>query len=617
MQRRTGVLTLLSLLALAACDRPSGTMEPPEADDAPPAQGRVGPGVEAAVRTASGARVMIALAAPAAPRALIDIAALQEDVALAQEDVLLGLPRDGFVAARRFSAVPALAGTIRNEATLAQLAANPQILRIDLDVGGTGFLGNSVPFIGADLRHELSNLGEGVVVAVLDTGIDTDHPDLADDVLAQACFGDDDGSIDGVGFCPDGSDRQTGDGAAEDDAGHGTHTSGIITSAGTVSAPGVAPGAGIVAIKVLDNCSFAGCFDAFSEIVAALDYIIANNGTLGVDIINMSLGTGDMFTGDCDNATAYNMAGAAAINTLRTMGVIAFASAGNDGSGTQMGSPACLSNVVSVGATDNEDNVAGFSNSNASTDIFAPGVNIVSLSRFGGTTMASGTSMASPHAAGCAALLIEAGEATTPDAIETRLETSPFQVTDATNDLTFPRIDCRPENLPPAVGAGGPYLGLLGLAIPITNATATDPDSDPLDLTWTVNTSACTFSDANALLTTVTCTAKGVFQLTLTAEDGFYVRAATAALTVLSPAEAVEALIADVEAAGLDDQAKSLLAQLRAVLNSIANGANDVAINQLTAFINHVRAQEAKSISGGDAAEWIAAAQQIIAALQT
>ena len=156
----------------------------------------------------------------------------------------------------------------------------------------------------------------------------------------------------------------------------------------------------------------------------------------------MSFGTSDRFAGACDNAAAFTMAGAAAINTLRSMGVIAFASSGNNGSGTMMPAPGCLSNVVSVGATDNLDAVAAFSNSNATTDIFAPGVSIVSDSRTGGTTTASGTSMASPHAAGCAALLIDSGDALTPAAIETRLETSPFRVTDPKNGLSFPRIDC-------------------------------------------------------------------------------------------------------------------------------------------------------------------------------
>jgi len=191
-----------------------------------------------------------------------------------------------------------------------------------------------------------------------------------------------------------------------------------------VASPGIAPDADVVAIKSLDNCNLSGCFYSFTlNVVAALDYII-DNPQLGVSIINMSLGTGAQFVGDCDNATSWTMAGAAAINTLRDMGVTAFASAGNGGSGTTMGAPACLSNVIAVGASDDFDTVASFSDSNSKTDIFAPGVSIVSDAIGGSTIILSGTSMASPTAAGCAALLIESGEATSPDTIEARLQTS-------------------------------------------------------------------------------------------------------------------------------------------------------------------------------------------------
>jgi subtilisin family serine protease len=370
-------------------------------------------------------------------------------------------------------------------------------------------------------------------------------------------------------------------------------------------------------IKVLDNCTLSGCFNAFSEIVAALDYIIDNNATLGVGVINMSLGTSGLFTGDCDESTSFNMAGAYAINTLRNMGVTAFAASGNNGSGTQMTSPACLSNVISVGSSDNADIVAGTSNSNASTDIFAPGVNITSLSRLGGTLTGSGTSAASPHAAGCAALLIASGVATTPAAIEARLETSPFQVTDPDNGLMFPRIDCRPANLPPVVDAGGPYTVLQGLPLRLTDASATDPNGDPLGLTWGVNSVQCSFSDPRVLHPAVTCTATGIFQVTLTVMDGAYQRSDAAVLTVLSPAQAIEALMAHVQSAGLDKNAdKPLLSQLAVVLKSVLNGRPATAILQLQAFIDYVQAQAAKSIEGTDAAALIAAARQIIAALQ-
>jgi subtilisin family serine protease len=443
---------------------------------------KVGQGVEQALRRQGEARVVIALLEPSSLKASRpDLSRVRSEVAALQDRVLAAVTTLDYRPRLRFQAVPALAGTVLSDAGLAKLAAHPSVARIDLDVGGSGGLAGSVPFIGANGWHAKAITGANVVVAVLDTGIDSDHDDLGDNLIQQECFLDNDGTIDGSGLCPNGSDRQSGAGAAEDGAGHGTHVSGIITSRGTRSSVGVAPDAGIVSIKVLDNSSFSGSFAFFSEIVAALDFIINNRPD--VRVINMSLGTFALFDGDCDASTAFNMAGATAIDTLRSRGVIAFASSGNNGSGTQMTSPACLRNVVSVGATDNNNIVASFANSNASTDIFAPGVNVVSAAIGNGTTPASGTSMASPHAAGCAALFIQSGEAVTPDQIEARLESSPVQVADATNGLTFPRIDCSPR--PPAsVSISGPAIGAAGGAYTFTASTSPLTATQPLSYTW-------------------------------------------------------------------------------------------------------------------------------------
>jgi subtilisin family serine protease len=440
MYRAVTYAGLCSLLVVsAACDRPSELLVPEaEAPTAVRYEGVIGAGVLEAVRGGASPRVVVAFeAGPAAT-----VGELRTKVAAVQSALLSETGDAELFVERRYAGVPALAVSVRSEAALRRLAADPSVRRIDLDVGGTGSATTNVTMIGATERHAAGNEGEGVVVALLDSGIDTDHPDLSDDVIAQACFGDWNGWVDGSGFCPNGSDRQTGPGAAEDNAGHGTHVAGIITSRGTLGTPGVAPGAGIVAVKVLDGCSFSGCFSYFSEIVAALDYIIANNQTLGVRVVNMSLGTGAQFYGACDTATSYTMAAAAAVATLRSMGVVLVASAGNNGSGSTMPAPACLSEVIAVGATDNADVVAGFSQSNSFTDVFAPGVGVASLSRFGGVTSASGTSMAAPHVAACAALLIEAGDATTTLDIERRLGTSEVQVIDGTNGLQFPRLDC-------------------------------------------------------------------------------------------------------------------------------------------------------------------------------
>lgn len=432
-----GTVVVLALPFLAhEASRPTVAQAGPPS----PENGKVGEGVIEALQREGEANVVVALVEPPSAGApQIVLPTLRSEIGSLQRGVLSQLAPSDFGTKQAYRAIPALAGTVTN-AGLAKLLANPNVVRIDLDVGGTGSLANSVPLIDADEWHAHGSTGDNVVVAVLDTGLDTDHDDLADDLIHQECFLDDDGAIDGVGRCPNGSDRQSGAGAAESGLDHGVMTTGIVTSRGTVSSVGVAPDAEIVAIKVLDDTPPAGTFFFFSEIVAALDFIINNRPD--VKVINMSLGTYALFAGDCDNATAYNMTGAAAINTLRATGVISFAASMNNGSGTQMASPACIANVVSVGATDNTDTVASFTNSNATLDIMGPGVQITSTGLANGTATGSGTSFASPHAAGCAALFIEAGVATTPDQIEARLEVSPVQVTDPKNGLTFPRIDC-------------------------------------------------------------------------------------------------------------------------------------------------------------------------------
>jgi subtilisin family serine protease len=432
--------------------------------------------------------ILVALDVPPSAASGRDLAALRREVRGAQDAVLGNVDARDLAVRRRFEAVPAFAALARNRGAVQRLVADPRVRHVELDAGGTGMLDFSVPMIRADLRHARGNRGAGAVIAILDTGIDTDHPDLSDGIVHQACFGDDDGSIDGTGFCPGGSDRQTGAGAAEDDAGHGTHVSGIVASNGTVSSAGVAPDAGIVSIKVLDDCSFAGCFSYVSEIVAALDYVIANT-QLGVDAISMSLGTSTLYDGACDNTNATTMSVASAVNTLRTNGVLTIASAGNNGSSTQMPLPACVTNAVAVSAVDDADLIANFSNVNENTDLFAPGVGIVSLARGGGTTSANGTSMAAPHAAGCAALLVSAGDATTPAAIETRLETSPTSITDARNEVSLPRLDCVPDdNQVPAVAATNATVTVNEGATAANTGTFSDPDGDAVTLAASVGT---------------------------------------------------------------------------------------------------------------------------------
>lgn len=399
-------------------------------------------------------RVIIAFSVPAAQGAHGGAAfltsAVQAEIDSIGRRITEEFASGEFDLQRRYRSVNALAGYV-NAMGLLRLLGNPNIVRIDVDAPGAGHLAQSVPLVNLDVLYGLGLTGAGVTAAVLDSGVDTDHPDLSDDLVAERCFCDDSGA----GCCPNGSTTQSGAESAEDDNGHGTNVAGIITSGGTIAPRGGAPDVEIVAIKVLDS---GGYFCCSSDIVAALDWIINNRPD--VDIVNMSLGTFDLFTGDCDNATSDTIAFATAINTLRANGVLSFASSGNDGSGTHMPAPACVANAISVGAvwdanvgaqtilgctddTTAADQVTCFSNSNSTTDVFAPGAPTTSTGLSGGSSTYYGTSQASPLAAACAALLLEDSPSSTPASIEAALKSSSTLAIDSTNGLTFPRLDCQ------------------------------------------------------------------------------------------------------------------------------------------------------------------------------
>lgn len=415
----------------------------------------IGPGVAEQIAMSGRVRVLVLLESPV-PGPPEEVETRRAEISRRQGEVLQALGNDNFHLKHRFKAIPAFAGEI-NAAGIAALLRRPGVVRVDLDVGGTGSLAQSVPLTKADQVQAMGYTGEGITVAILDSGLDIHHPDLEDDLVDEACF-----CSGGGGCCPGGLSQQFGPGAAVDDNGHGTNVAGIVSSGGIVAPLGVAPDAGIVAIKVLDaNNSFC----CSSDIVAALDWIITDRPD--VDVVNMSLGTSALFTGDCDLAASYTFAMANAIDTLRDNGVITFAASGNNRSGTQMPAPACVQNAVStaavydanvgpvsvLGCTDistKSDQITCFSNTNSATDLLAPGAPITSSGEGGDLSTFFGTSQASPHAAGCAADLLQAIPNLTPVLIESMMESSGPQIRDPKNNLKFPRLDCLAalENLP-------------------------------------------------------------------------------------------------------------------------------------------------------------------------
>jgi subtilisin family serine protease len=329
---------------------------------------------------------------------------------------------------------------------LVALRRDPRVRAISVDAGGRGGLVESLPIIEVPGLRARGIDGGGTTVAVLDTGIDTDHPDFAGRITGERCFCD---NLDGSGCCPGGTTERSGPGAAEDDNGHGTHVTGIAAGGGAVAAQGVAPRANIVAVKVMDS---GNRFRSFTQIFQGLQWIADERPD--VDVINMSLGSDALFLpGDCAGS-AISFGLQPVIARLRDRGVLITASTGNNGSTTRTWLPACMDEVLGIGATydtdgghcgvlaGTPDDVACFTNSSASMDLLAPGVSTTASYRGGGTATLSGTSMAAPHVAGTIALLKQvAGRALPSDVVQDVLTRTGQPVVDTRNGLTFPRID--------------------------------------------------------------------------------------------------------------------------------------------------------------------------------
>jgi subtilisin family serine protease len=184
------------------------------------------------------------------------------------------------------------------------------------------------------------------------------------------------------------------DAVADDCNGHGTHTAGTIAG----NTYGVAKGVKLVAVRVLD-CQGSG---SYSQIIAGVDWVTKN--AVKPAVANMSLGGSAGST--LDNAVKNSIAS----------GVTYAVAAGNDNTDACNTSPARLADAITVGATDSADNRASFSNYGSCLDIFAPGVNITSTYNTSdtSTTRMSGTSMATPHVTGAAALVLAASPTATP-----------------------------------------------------------------------------------------------------------------------------------------------------------------------------------------------------------
>ncbi|MCL7475717.1 MAG: S8 family peptidase [ANME-2 cluster archaeon] len=271
----------------------------------------------------------------------------------------------------QFDIIPAIAAEVPVQA-LYGLSHNPKIDIIEPDAVAHA-MGQVTPWgidrVQAPQTHANGITGMGVNVAIIDTGIDYNHPDLASNYM---------GGYDYVNLDTD----------PFDDAGHGTHVAGTVAAINNnFGVIGVSPEVNIYALKVLD----ASGSGSYSNIISAIDWARTHN----IDVASMSLGGGfnsRLLSRACDNA--YKS------------GVLLVAAAGNE-AGT-VSYPAAYSSVIAVSATDQNNNIAWFSNFGTQVELAAPGVNINSTTMNGGYSgdTWSGTSMATPHVTGVAALVL-------------------------------------------------------------------------------------------------------------------------------------------------------------------------------------------------------------------
>jgi len=398
------------------------------------------------LQTQDRARVVVALVRPPGD---IGFGSQRESaIAARRQRVLAAVPTGEFAVARSYRMVSAVAGEVTQEG-LAALLESPDVARVDLDVGGQGALGESLRMVGAHDLAEQGVDGHGVVVAIVDSGIDGGHPDLEGALIGEFCACENE---DGSGCCPDGSREQSGEGSAVDDWGHGTAVAGVVRSSGQVAPRGVAPAVELVGVKVLDQ---DGIFAWSSQVVAGLDWLLAERDD--VDVVNMSLGTFARYDGHCDEEEAWILAFAEAIEGLRARGTLSFACTGNEAEAHEMEVPACVESTVAVGAVYDEDfdtfasgvcvdtdaaagAVCCFSNSSPALDLVAPGAWITTSDPGSSTRTGWGTSYASPHAAGAAALLIQLDPELMPDDIEAMLKTGGVLAFDDRTGLEHPSL---------------------------------------------------------------------------------------------------------------------------------------------------------------------------------
>jgi subtilisin family serine protease len=329
---------------------------------------------------------------------------------------------------RDFSHLPLMLLRCRSSRGLSSIIVQGEVLAVYENNPIELHLAESLPLVGQPQTYDYGYGGNGVSVAVIDTGVD----------YTRAAFG----------FCtapgsPAGcrvvysADIATEDNSL-DDYGHGTNVAGIVA--------GIAPEAAIISLDI-----FSGGSSSDALVLAAINWAIANQDSYNIAALNLSLGNGVKYTQPCSNTRTNPYV--VAVGDAKAAGILTVASSGNNGFLDGIASPACTPGVISVGAgydanlgglawstctdyTTAPDKVTCFSNSAYFLTLLAPGA----LINAAGISM-GGTSQAAPHVAGAVAVLRSANSTMTLDETVNRLTATGKPVVDQRNSIQTSRLN--------------------------------------------------------------------------------------------------------------------------------------------------------------------------------
>lgn len=428
--------------------------------------------------------------------------------------------------ARDFVLIPAFTAVV-DEPALRHLIQDDGVRSIREDGVFRLALDQSIPAIRANVAHGQGFGGDGQVVVVIDSGVDYNHPFLANKLVAEACFTTYNGiyleTCPNVNHDPEGSvpqkitDTGTGSGKPCTSNGttipyecrHGTRVAGVAVghpnSGVGISLTGVAPDADLIAINVgtLENCTApSGCpSDGYrvqiqeSDAIKALEYVYVElRPSHNIAAVNLSFRGGFVHQGDTDCDASCVQVGTVVcdfsnyINALTAANIAVVAAAGNGGVADKPGLPACVANAINVAATNDSDAVASYSSHGGNVDLLAPGgasgTGQGIMSSIPGTSSSAfeelwGTSFSVPHVAGAFAVLKAAAPSKTVAQHLDDLKQTGWPVTDTRSGgtlLTRPRVDV-----------------MAALQRPVLTAQTNSTTSTSVNLSWTAVTGATSY----------------------------------------------------------------------------------------------------------------------------